>query len=519
MFYKYCSKSNSFLFFVLAFTKALESVFVAYIVGRYINLAQTKSYQGLFSLSLLSVGGILVFTLLNFGYQKVRAALLKEVNVTFKNDLVAYLLGTDNELQLDVSYLTNDLKQLETARIEGQLNITIYALEFLTALIAALVGNFLLTLVYFLTSLLPVALQRLFQKKIKANSVAWQESNSTYTAKIDELLKNITVVKLYDVRKLFSTKMEKPIVGLEEALRKMKAYIGYTNEIVVGTALITTIIIPFLLGVYLTMQHQITLGVFLMITQLSNSFTNPLMSILSTLNTLKTTDPIYQKYLTAKDTLQTPDLPTAPNFDSLALKQVSYKDLYHGLDLQVAKNEKILWTAPSGFGKTTLFKVLLGELTPDKGTYELNCQTVDPKTTHAYFAHVAQEPRIFADTLRFNLCLGKDISQEKLAQVIALTGLEELVAKRGLDAQLRPAGADLSGGQKQRIELARALLQERPVLLVDEGTSALDPQLSEMIHKNVIATFNGTVIEIAHKLSSAEQALFDKTLALDKLGK
>lgn len=191
----------------------------------------------------------------------------------------------------------------------------------MTALIVALVGNFLLTLVYFLTSLLPVALQRLFQKKIKANSVAWQKSNSTYTAKIDELLKNITVVKLYDVRKLFSTKMEKPIVGLEEALRKMKAYIGYTNEIVVGTALITTIIIPFLLGVYLTMQHQITLRVFLMITQLSNSFTNPLMSILSTLNTLKTTDPIYQKYLTAKDTLQTPDLPTAPSFDSLALKK------------------------------------------------------------------------------------------------------------------------------------------------------------------------------------------------------
>lgn len=57
MFYKYCSKSNSFLFFVLAFTKALESVFVAYIVGRYINLAQTKNYQELFSLSLLSVGG------------------------------------------------------------------------------------------------------------------------------------------------------------------------------------------------------------------------------------------------------------------------------------------------------------------------------------------------------------------------------------------------------------------------------------------------------------------------------
>lgn len=90
--------------------------------------------------------------------------------------------------------------------------------------------------------------------------------------------------------------------------------------------------------------------------------------------------------------------------------------------------------------------------------------------------------------------------KEKLAQVIELTGLTKLVTQRGL----QPAGADLSGGQKQRIELARALLQDRPILLIDEGTSALDPKLSEMIHEKVIAHFNGTVIEITHKLSPKE---------------
>ena len=171
MFYKYCSKKSSFLFFLLAFTKASESVFVAFIVSRYINLAQTQNYHSLFSLSLLAIVGILLFTLFNFGYQKVRATLIKEVNIRIKNDLVAYLLETDNTLQLDASYLTNDLKQLETARIEGQLTITILAFEFLTALIAALAGNLLLTLVYFLTSIFSVALQRLFQKRITATSI------------------------------------------------------------------------------------------------------------------------------------------------------------------------------------------------------------------------------------------------------------------------------------------------------------------------------------------------------------
>ena len=109
--------------------------------------------------------------------------------------------------------------------------------------------------------------------------------------------------------------------------------------------------------------------------------------------------------------------------------------------------------------------------------------------------------------LETNLCLGKDVSKEKLAQVLDLTGLTELVAQRGLDSSLKADGSDLSGGQKQRIELARALLQDRQVLLVDEGTSALDPKLSELIHQKAIATFDGTVIEIAHKLSPKESAI------------
>ena len=142
------------------------------------------------------MGGILLFTLLNFGYQKVRATLLKEVNIKIKNDLVAYLLGTDNALQLDASYLTNDLKQLETARIEGQLNITIFAFEFLLALVAALAGNLLLTLVLLRSFYFTGSITTALSKRITATSKAWQESNSTYTTKVNELLKNLLVIKL-----------------------------------------------------------------------------------------------------------------------------------------------------------------------------------------------------------------------------------------------------------------------------------------------------------------------------------
>ena len=310
MFFQYCSKVKSFLFVVLAIFKALEDVFAAFLVARYINLAQTKNYHELFSLTLVAVVGFMIFTLLGLGYRRIKTSLLKDINVQFKNDLVAYLLGTNNELKLDMSYLTNDLKQLETARIEGQLNIVLYALQFLTSFFAGLVANLILTIVYALTSLIPAAVQRLFQKKIETSSVTWQTSNSAYTAKVEELFKNLSLIQLYDVRKLFSTKMQKPILNLEEALRKMNLNIGYTTEALIGTSLITTIVIPFLLGIYLVMSGHTTVGALLMIAQLSNNFTGPLIAILDTLNTLKTTDSIYQKYLTAKNAKRALDLPS-----------------------------------------------------------------------------------------------------------------------------------------------------------------------------------------------------------------
>ena len=77
-------------------------------------------------------------------------------------------------------------------------------------------------------------------------------------------------------------------------------------------------------------------------------------------------------------------------------------------------------------------------------------------------------------------------------------------------------GCNLSGGQNQRIEIARALVEKRPILIADEATSALDPQLSQQIHETILTGFPGTVIEVAHKISDRERAMFTRVIELDK---
>lgn len=91
-----------------------------------------------------------------------------------------------------------------------------------------------------------------------------------------------------------------------------------------------------------------------------------------------------------------------------------------------------------------------------------------------------------------------------------------LVQEKGLDYQVGKNGEKLSGGQGQRLEIARALLAKRPVLLADEATSALDPRLSSQIHQTILQNFPGTVIEVAHKISDEERAMFDRVVKLDE---
>ncbi|MGO2722523.1 MAG: ATP-binding cassette domain-containing protein [Lactobacillus sp.] len=133
---------------------------------------------------------------------------------------------------------------------------------------------------------------------------------------------------------------------------------------------------------------------------------------------------------------------------------------------------------------------------------------------HGYFSFIQQKPFILNDTLRYNLTLGRKVSDSRLQQAIDQAGLHDLVAEKGLDVVLDPNGANLSGGQNQRVEIARALLAERPILIADEATSALDNALSKRIHQTILKDFKGTVIEVAHKVSDEERQWFTQVVKL-----
>ena len=298
---------------------------------------------------------------------------------------------------------------------------------------------------------------------------------------------------------------------------------AWALELIYSAAELFCFIIPCTIGGIMMMQGSLSVGTLFMMVDLAMNFITPVVTLFNEFNQVKSTVPMWKKTQKALNYEIKENSEKAKKFEGLDVKNLSYQTksdkhtIFTDVNLQVKLGEKILLMAPSGWGKTTLLRLMLGLKKPVKGKILINGKNVtgDWAKAHNYFSYVNQKPFMFDDTLRFNITLGRKVSDEKLKQVIHLAGLDELVKKEGLDHKVGEAGNGLSGGQIQRIEIARALLSGRPILLADEATSALDPNLSLAIHETLLKNPDVAVIEVAHKISPKEKAMFNKIVHLD----
>lgn len=193
-----------------------------------------------------------------------------------------------------------------------------------------------------------------------------------------------------------------------------------------------------------------------------------------------------------------------------------------GINLEINSGESIGFIGASGSGKTTLIDILLGLLTPKKGSVTLNNRLLQEQVQawHENVAYLPQEVFLVDNTLACNIALGvasSDIDYSKLKLAISKANLTDLVEllPEGLETRVGERGARISGGQRQRVALARAFYFERSVLIMDEATSALDAA-SEFEINEEIKLLKGTItiIVIAHRLSTVKSC--DRIYKMEK---
>lgn len=181
------------------------------------------------------------------------------------------------------------------------------------------------------------------------------------------------------------------------------------------------------------------------------------------------------------------------------------------VNLHIRAGETVAFVGPSGSGKTTLFRAFLGMLTPKKGEAVIHMggeRLPASPATRSLFAYVPQDNVMFSGTLADTLRLVRpDATEEELYAALRLACAEDFVRKLpdGLNHRMRERGSTLSVGQNQRLALARALLADAPILLLDEVTSALDLETEQRVLENLSSLKGKTCILTTHRPSVLSQ--------------
>jgi subfamily B ATP-binding cassette protein MsbA len=213
--------------------------------------------------------------------------------------------------------------------------------------------------------------------------------------------------------------------------------------------------------------------------------------------------------------------------EELAFRDVwfSYEEdrpVLRDVNLQIDRGEVVAIVGPSGAGKSTLVDLLPRFIDPDRGRVEVDGTDIRAFSLESLRAHmgiVSQETVLFHDTVRANIAYGEPgrWSDEQVWRAARAAHAEEFIRRlpRGLDTPLGDRGVRLSGGQRQRIGIARAVLRDPPILILDEATSDLDAESERLIQRALDRLLAGrTVLVIAHRLSTVRGA--DRIVVLDE---
>ena len=221
--------------------------------------------------------------------------------------------------------------------------------------------------------------------------------------------------------------------------------------------------------------------------------------------------------LERKEMIRPSEVTTEPVGSDIVLKDVHFtykdKEVLHGINMEIKQDEVTAMVGPSGTGKSTVARLIDSLWDVDSGTITYGGVDITKLPLDYYMgkiAYVAQDNYLFDMTVKENIRLGKPgATDEEVVGAAMATGCHEFILglENGYDTEVGGAGGHLSGGERQRICIARAMLKDAPVVIMDEATAYTDPENEALVQESVAKLVQGrTLIVIAHRLSTIKDA-------------
>ena len=277
-------------------------------------------------------------------------------------------------------------------------------------------------------------------------------------------------------------------------------------------------VLPF--GASYVAAGTLTLSDFILCVILSLGIVGPLITVMSYTDDLGKIDVIVGEVagILAQPELERPTESTAvPADNSVVLENVHFayheKEVLHGVGMKLKPGSVNAIVGPSGSGKSTIAKLIASFWDASSGSIKIGGADIRQLSLEEYnqkIAYVAQDNYLFNETVMENISHGRpDATDEEVIEVTKKSGCYDFIKQleNGFDTVVGGAGGHLSGGERQRISIARAMLKDAPIVILDEATAYTDPENEAILQSSIANLVEGkTLIIIAHRLSTVKDS-------------
>lgn len=422
------------------------------------------------------------------------------------------------------SALTNDVTVIEDNYVQSNFDIVTQLVTFLGSLILMFYSNWLLTLVAIGLVFLPVIASVATGNTLVDLEKKVSEKNESFLGLITEVLNGFSVIKSFKAEDTIKSIVDKNNADLEKAKRTRGAR-RYLVGLIGGGAHFVAQIGVFIIGAILCLKGKgITPGMLFMFVNLMNFIIQPVAQLPGIFAKKKAAFALIQKMdeAIATDDDEENRTENCTIEDGIKLKNLTFgyeegNNVINGLNYEFKKCKSYAVVGASGCGKSTMFQLMLSGMDNYDGQILYDgkeLKNISPESLYEAVATIQQNVFVFNASIRDNITMFKEFPKEEVDRVIKLSGLEELIEKKGEDYLCGENGNGLSGGEKQRISIARALLRHSKLLLVDEATAALDAETSNKVIGAILNLKDMTRIVITHDLDEASLKQYDSIITL-----
>lgn len=501
---------------------------VAIILMLILNSASDGSLNKLISILVVGVLVLVVNVIFSYLLRYYRNNIIFRIMCNYKEYIFRKILNLNtNSFNTSktgrfISALNNDVNSIEINLVESYFTI----LKLITLLICGIVSmailNIRICIIVLLLSILPLAVSLIFSKKVQNSEKNVSLVNELYTSSIKDMLSGFSVVKSFNAEDEILNVFNKVNLNVETEKRHRRNNI---TNIEIWTNFIGYFVVMAMMGIggYLAIKGELKVGTLLAFIQLFNYIITPFEKLPTVISKYKAADELITKINDYLIENNDSNLILKKQFDNkIEICNVTFgydnnEDVLKNLNFTFEKGKSYAIVGTSGSGKTTLLNILLGINKPNEGSVQIDgvsVSSISPQNISDLFSVVQQNVFIFDTTIENNVTMYKHFDQDIVNKAIKFSGLSNICNARGTRYMCGENGKNLSGGEKQKVSIARTLIKQTPIIIMDEATASLDTETTFEVENAILDLKNTTRIIVTHKLYSNMLKKYDKILVL-----